>query len=147
MRWMRGARARLPGWRGSLQQHRPDIAMVMTMSGDGAKMDTETRGPAIRQPLPPDTIPAAEAFLHHWQPDLCLWSGGALQPALLICAAREGVPLCLVDAEEALLEQSRWPWFRDLPRAVLAEFAEIHTRDEAAARQARRMGAIRPACR
>ncbi|MDZ7709571.1 MAG: glycosyltransferase N-terminal domain-containing protein [Roseovarius sp.] len=134
----------LAGLARQLQQHRPDIAMVMTVSDDGAETAAEARGPrgpAIRVPLPPDTIPAAEAFLQHWRPDLCLWSGGALQPALLICAAREGVPLCLVDAEEALLERSRWPWLRDLPRAVLAEFIEIHTRDEAAARQARRMGA------
>jgi 3-deoxy-D-manno-octulosonic-acid transferase len=131
-----------------LAQHRPDIAMVMTLPADAAAGDGKSdlpRGPAIRQPLPPDNIAAAEAFLGHWRPDLCLWSGGELQPALLICAAREGVPLCLVDAEEALLERSRWPWFRDLPRAVLSEFAEIHVRDEAAARQARRMGAD-PAC-
>jgi 3-deoxy-D-manno-octulosonic-acid transferase len=103
-------------------------------------MDMETRGPAIRVPLPADTIPGAEAFLHHWQPDLCLWSGGELQPALLICAARAGVPLCLVDAEAALLERSRWPLFRNMTRAILAEFAEVHARNEAAARQARRMG-------
>ena len=130
----------LAGLARQLQQHRPDIAVVMTEHADEAKTDTQTRGPALRVPLPPETIPAAEAFLHHWKPDLCLWSGGALQPALLICAAREGVPLCLVDAEEALLERSRWPWLRDLPRAVLAEFTEVHARDEAAARQARRMG-------
>lgn len=129
----------LAGLARQLAQHRSDLTMVMTMPAD--LLETETRGPAIRQPQPPDTIPAAEAFLTHWHPDLCLWSGGELQPALLICAAREGVPLCLVDAEEALLERSRWPWLRDLPRAVLAEFTEIHARDEAAARQARRMGA------
>jgi 3-deoxy-D-manno-octulosonic-acid transferase len=134
----------LAGLARQLAQHRPDISMVMTVPVDGAGTDPEgrgLRGPAIRQPLPPDTIPAAEVFLNHWRPDLCLWSGGDLRPALLICAAREGVPLCLVDAEEALLERSRWPWLRDLPRAVLAEFTEIHARDEAAARQARRMGA------
>jgi len=135
----------LAGLEKQLTHHRPDISMVITVPANGA-MDAgeEARAPrglAIWQPLPPDTLPAAEAFLGHWKPDLCLWSGGALQPALLICAARERVPLCLVDAEEALLERSRWPWPRDLPRAVLAEFTEIHARDEAAARQARRMGA------
>jgi len=133
----------LAGLARQLAQHRPDISMVMTVAAEGAADEAEgaVRGPVIRQPLPPDTIPAAEAFMAHWRPDLCLWSGGALQPALLICTARAGVPLCLVDAEEALLERSRWPWLRDLPRAVLAEFEEIHARDEAAARQARRMGA------
>jgi 3-deoxy-D-manno-octulosonic-acid transferase len=130
----------LAGLARQLAQHRADITMVMTASPDAARMDMETRGPAIRVPLPADTIPGAEAFLHHWQPDLCLWSGGELQPALLICAARAGVPLCLVDAEAALLERSRWPLFRNMTRAILAEFAEVHARNEAAARQARRMG-------
>lgn len=136
-----GARARaLAGLARHLAQHRGDLSMVIT-GGNEADEARAPRGPAIRQPLPPDTIPAAEAFLAHWRPDLCLWTGGELEPALLICAARAGVPLCLVDAEETLLERSRWRWFRELPRAVLAEFTEIHARDEAAARQARRMGA------
>ena len=133
----------LAGLARQLAQHGSDISMVLTVpQDDPADAAREAlRGPVIRQVLPPDTLPAAEAFLGHWRPDLCLWTGGALQPALLVCAARDGVPLCLVDAEEALLERSLWPWLRDLPRAVLAEFAEIHARDEAAARQARRMGA------
>ena len=122
-----------------LAQHRSDIAMLMTSRGEADA--AAACGPAIRQPLPPDTIPAAEAFLSHWRPDLCLWTGGALEPALLVSAARAGLPLCLVDAQDTLLESSHWPWFRDLPRAVLAEFTEVHARDAAAARQARRMGA------
>ena len=94
----------------------------------------------IRQILPPDSVPAAETFLGHWRPDLCLWSGGALAPALLVEAARAGVPLCLVDAEAGLVERSPVRWLPDLPRAVLALFTAIHARDDAAAAQLRRMG-------
>jgi len=129
----------LAGLARQLAQHRSDISMLMTSRGEADA--AAAHGPAIRQPLPPDTIPAAEAFLSHWRPDLCLWTGGALEPALLVSAARAGVPLCLVDAQDTLLESSHWPWFRDLPRAVLAEFTEVHARDAAAARQVRRMGA------
>ncbi|MGX0902332.1 3-deoxy-D-manno-octulosonic-acid transferase [Roseovarius sp. MBR-79] len=123
-----------------LAQHRPGLHMVLT-SPDGPPRSLRTHGRVIWQALPPDTLAAAEAFLGHWRPDLALWTGGDLKPALLICAAREGVPLYLVDAEAALLERSHWRWFPDLARAVLTEFEEIHARDEAAARQARRLGA------
>jgi 3-deoxy-D-manno-octulosonic-acid transferase len=129
-----------------LAQHRPGLNMVLT-SPDGPPRSLRAHGRVIWQALPPDTLAAAEAFLGHWRPDLVLWTGGDLKPAVLICAAREGVPLYLVDAEAALLERSNWRWFPDLARAVLTEFEEIHARDEAAARQARRLGAPPPRVR
>ena len=123
-----------------LAQHRSDLHMVLT-SPETPPRRAGQGGRVIWQPAPSDNIPAAEAFLAHWRPDLCLWTGGDLRPALIICAARAHVPLFLVDAEAALLERPAWRWFPDLARAVLDEFEEIHARDEAAARQARRMGA------
>jgi 3-deoxy-D-manno-octulosonic-acid transferase len=123
-----------------LAQSRPNLHMVLT-SPEEPPRRAGKGGRVIWQPAPSDNIPAAEAFLAHWRPDLCLWTGGDLRPALIICAARAHVPRFLVDAEAALLERPAWRWFPDLARAVLTEFEEIHARDEAAARQARRMGA------
>jgi len=120
-----------------LAQHRPDVHMVLT-TADGP---LRSHGRVTWQALPPDTLAAADAFLGHWRPDLGLWTGGDFRPALLVSAARAAVPLYLVDAEAALMEQSNWRWFPDLAGAVLSEFEEILARDEAAARQARRLGA------
>jgi 3-deoxy-D-manno-octulosonic-acid transferase len=127
-----------------LAAQRPGLGMMITTPegavADRPPQEAEERA-VIRQTLPPDTPPAAEAFLAHWRPDLCLWSGGALAPALLVHAAQAGVPLCLVDAEAGLLERSPVRWLPDLPRAALAQFTAIHARDAAAVRQLRRMGA------
>ncbi|MBE0454639.1 3-deoxy-D-manno-octulosonic acid transferase [Roseovarius autotrophicus] len=123
-----------------LAQHRPGVHMVLT-SPEGPPRSLRENGRVIWQAMPPDTLAAAETFLGHWRPGLGIWTGGDLKPALLVCAARAGVPLYLVDAEAALLERSHWRWFPDLARAVLTECVEIHTRDDAAARQARRLGA------
>lgn len=102
---------------------------------------TDTAASVVWQTVPEDNLPAAEAFLGHWRPDICLWTGGDLRPALLICAARMNIPLYLVDADEENLDRASWRWFPDMPRAVLGLFTEILTRTEAAARLVRRFGA------
>ena len=125
---------------GRLAQQRPGLHMVLTSSVPTSERRHSGKT-VIWQPLPEDQVAAAESFLGHWRPDICLWTGGDLKPALLITAAKRAVPLYLVDADEDHLERAAWRWFPDLARAVLDEFEEIHARDEAAARQARRMGA------
>jgi len=125
---------------GRLVQQRPGLHMVLTTS-DPAPERRHSGKAVIWQPLPEDQVSAAESFLGHWRPDLCLWTGGDLKPALLITAAKRGVPLYLVDADEDHLERPAWRWFPDMPRAVLGSFFEILTRSEAAARMVRRFGA------
>lgn len=123
-----------------LTQTRPGLHMVLTATVPEPRR-RRAGGTVIWQILPEDNVPAADAFLDHWQPDICLWTGGDLKPALIVCAARKNIPLYLVDADETLLERPVWRWFPDLPRAVLGSFTEILARSEAAARQLRRLGA------
>ncbi|SEL29356.1 3-deoxy-D-manno-octulosonic-acid transferase [Roseovarius azorensis] len=125
---------------GRLAQQRPGLHMVLTTT-EAVPERRRSGGTVIWQPLPEDHVPAAEAFLGHWRPDICLWTGGDLKPALLITAARREIPLYLVDADEAFLERPAWRWFPDMPRAVLSSFTEILTRSDAAARLLRRFGA------
>lgn len=123
-----------------LAQQRPGLHMVLTTS-EKVKERRHSGKTVIWQPLPEDQVAAAETFLDHWRPDICLWTGGDLKPALLISAAKRSLPLYLVDADEAYLERPAWRWFPDMPRAVLGSFTEILTRDETAARLLRRFGA------
>jgi len=123
-----------------LAQQRPKLHMILTGPAPAAQRLTPG-GPVIWQDAADDTGPAAEVFLDHWRPDICLWTGGDLKPALLITAADRNIPLYLVDGDETCLDRAVWRWLPDLPRAVLTRFTEIHARSDAAARVLRRLGA------
>ena len=122
-----------------LAQQRPGTTMLLT-GADPAVINRSRKRPVIVSAIPEDTIPAAEAFLSHWSPDICLWSGGDLQPAFLTYAHRAGIPLYLIDADETLLTRPAWRWFPDLPRALLNQFKAIFARDEPTAQYMRRLG-------
>ncbi len=122
-----------------LVQQRPGVQMLLTTKGD-VSSPSRTSDAVIWQPLPDDTVDSAEVFLGHWSPDVCLWTGGDLQPAFLIQADQRGVPLYLIDAEETLLDRPGWRWFPDLPRSVLRLFTAIMVRTENTARYLRRLG-------
>lgn len=122
-----------------LRQFRPDLSLVLTCGPD--MPDSVLEAPClVKASLPEENVAASERFLDHWQPDLCLWTGGDLQPALLTCADRRGVPLYLVDASRSTLERPAWRWFPDLPRALLNSFAMILAQDAGTERALLRMG-------
>lgn len=123
-----------------LASQRRGFHLLLTTTS-AAPVRVDAGGSVLWQPVPEDNVPAAEAFLAHWRPDIGVWTGGDLRPALLICAARQAIPLFLVDADETYLERASWRWFPDMPRAVLGLFTEILTRTESAARLVRRFGA------
>lgn len=123
-----------------LAAQRQGLHMLLTT--DGAQPVRLPRGGSVLwQALPEDGVPAAEAFLSHWRPDIGLWTGGNLRPAFLACATQRDVPLYLIDADEALIAGAAWRLCPDLPRAILSGFTEILARNETAARLLRRAGA------
>jgi 3-deoxy-D-manno-octulosonic-acid transferase len=121
-----------------LAAQRPGLSMLLT-TPDEQFEQTRSKN-VLRQRLPEDTTANAIAFLEHWKPDICLWAGGNLQPAFIIAADERDVPLYLVDATEALLDQSAWRWFPDLPRALLDRFALIMARSATTVRFLNRIG-------
>lgn len=123
-----------------LRLQRPELSMLLTTTGPSPAPQFKPQTGIIFEELPEDTVATAEAFLAHWHPDIALWTGGALQPALLDRTAEMGVPMALVDAMEARLTRPAWRWFPDLPRALLRQFDFVMARDEASARFLRRMG-------
>lgn len=121
-----------------LAQQRPGIRLLLTTP----EPNLEISSPALiaYQQLPPDLVVPVEAFLDHWRPDICLWTGGDLKPALLSTADERNIPLFLLDAGENLLTSTTWRWFPDLPRSLLDMFAHIQVRSEETARTLRRLG-------
>ncbi|WP_296763616.1 glycosyltransferase N-terminal domain-containing protein [Sediminimonas sp.] len=134
----RGARA-LAALAERLAAQRPGTGFLLTTAADDT-MAPPPQDDMIVQPAPPEYIPAIEAFLAHWKPDLCIWTEGALRPALIECAGAAGIAMILADAEEASLAPIRrrpWP---DPARAVLQRFDTVLANNANAARRLERLG-------
>lgn len=115
------------------------LSLLLT-TAPGVPIPGHTRGTTVTEDLPGENGTDPGAFLDHWRPDLCLWTGGDLRPALLVEAEARGVPLFLVDADRSLLERAGWRWLSDVPRAVLTRFTRIMARSENTAQYLRRQG-------
>ena len=123
-----------------------DLHLVVTVD---ARKATLTSANGLREmdvvPLQDDTTGTARVFLTDWQPSLCLWTGGFLQPTLLAMAKERGVPLILLDADLSELSRPRRRWFSDPIRSSLAKFAKVLVSEAATAVSLQRMGALREA--
>jgi len=122
-----------------LSQLRPGLTILVT-AAEGVGQPSRSCSALIWCPLPEDTVAAVDLFLDHWAPDICLWTGGDLRPALLNSADQRDIPLYLIDADEVQMDRPGWRWFPDLPRTLLKSFAQIQARSEEAARALRRIG-------
>lgn len=93
--------------------------------------------------LPLDTSEASREFLDHWTPSYCLWFGGDLQPILIAEAQERALPMSLVSADAALLDQPIWRWLPSLARETLDAFGAISAKDAGGRRLLRKMDAAR----
>lgn len=107
-----------------LRAQRPDLHLLLTLPPDMPAPDT---APAFvtSMTVPDDTPPLITAFLDHWSPDLCLWTGGQLRHALINTAADRRMPLFLIDADETGFDTSRWRWLPDLTKGTLRRFNKV----------------------
>ncbi len=120
--------------------HRPDVCILLTTK-DNFEPQRTLPEHALWQRMPDDTVSGADAFLDHWQPDLCLWTCGHLMPAFLSCTNKKGTPLYLVDADEAQISRPSWRWFPDLPRSLIGQFTGFMARASSTERYLKRYGA------
>lgn len=122
-----------------LKLQRPDLTLLLTTPEDMPVPD-HLRGGMIWQPVPPEYLDHVQQFLSHWQPDICLWTGGHLRPALVTQTAEEDIPMILLDAEESGFEEARWRWLPDMSRALLGLFSAYFATNANAAQRLRRFG-------
>ncbi len=122
-----------------LAMQRPGLRMLLTI-GQAEQSLPDLPERVILQTVPPESLPAVEAFLEHWHPDLCIWTVGNLRPALIECSAEAGIPLFLVDAGETGFEGVRGRPWPDPVRAVLRRFDCIMAASGPASRRLIRLG-------
>ncbi|MCT4558175.1 MAG: 3-deoxy-D-manno-octulosonic acid transferase [Pelagimonas sp.] len=115
------------------RQQFPDVQVALT--GCDAP-----GGDFMPVPLPPEKLGACESFVQHLQPDVVLWAGQDLRPAVLSCARDRGARLILLDAQDRPWQVSVPKWFPDPAPAALRLFDTLYSTDSAAARRLRRLG-------
>ncbi len=83
---------------------------------------------------------SVEAFLDHWEPDCCVWTGGGLQPNLILATDACNCPLFLINADTSGFDGRRDRWLPDVARNLLPLFAAVMVRTPAAARRLVQLG-------
>lgn len=89
--------------------------------------------------LPSENPADVSRFFHHWEPDVLLWKGPAVRPALISGAHERGIPSFLIDADELDLEHRNWRWLPDSLKPTLQLFTKIYAHDSASGFRLRRM--------
>ncbi len=124
-----------------LREEREDLGFLLT--GASAQDMAGYGFPAVVKtaPLPSDHPHEAQEFLAQWCPDLLVWAGGALRPALLHSARERALAMIMIDAAAARFEDIRFGRLPGLARPLLRGFDAILARDSDAAQTLVRQGA------
>ena len=91
-------------------------------------------------PFGPDTATYVSAFLDHWRPDICIWTGGYFLPNALVSARERNMPMLLVDADEDGVRSSAGRWIPSLAGKSLSCFDHIFVSDNQTAQRLIRKG-------
>lgn len=125
-----------------LKSVRPDVRVLLTLPPDASPpkgFDTREGIDCIAQ-LDEDHPEAARRFLDHWQPDLCLWTGGNLGFNLIVASSAQGIPLILLDITSEALKTQALGWLRGPQKRVLGCFQAVLAADKATAAHLRKLG-------
>ena len=82
-----------------------------------------------------------QAFLDHWRPDLIVFSGGELRPAMIHECALRKLPLLMVNGRAPHLPAGREGWYPGLIKSAIQPFSQILVLDDTASRAFRKAGA------
>lgn len=124
-----------------LQALRSEVAVLLTV-GDARHLPDPVPDTLLTEVVVEDQGSLCRSFLSHWQPQVCVWQTGHLRPTLLNAVRAAGIPMVLVDADEAGFEESRLPWKRRSGRTLLSGFDQIFALSGNVARQLIRNGAL-----
>lgn len=87
--------------------------------------------PILHQYVPFEASAPVAGFLDHWRPDVCLWVGAGIRPALIHSAAEAGCRMMMVDARGAPAELPGVAGWRGLCRSTLGLFETVLATDGA----------------
>lgn len=121
-----------------LRLQRGDFSLLLTSdSAQGETLDAD--GHQISPP-PSETLSDVQRFLEHWRPDILVWAGNGLRPALIHETAVLGTHMLLVDAADATWRQPAKRFLPDASAGALSLFHQILAQDKKSAARMRRLG-------
>lgn len=106
---------------------RPDIRVLVTTLVKTRPEHLPAR--ILWSPIASEHPVSVERFLSYWQPDLCVWSYGALRPSIIYNSAKKRIPLFLIDVDDTSFSSRRWRWFPGLKQSMLQQFEHIFVAD------------------
>jgi len=121
-----------------LRHQRDDFSLLLTCDSSPTS-PSEATGEQISS-LPSETLSDIGRFLDHWQPDILVWAGNELRPALINEASQSGTHLLLVDAADAPWRQPSSRFMPDATSGALRLFHTIFAQDRQATQSLRRLG-------
>ena len=124
-----------------LAASRPGLNTLVTVEAERFETLPVARAGCFRiEPLGSDGPEAAQAFLRHWRPDVCLWTGGDLMPTLIGAAKAQAIPMVLVDVDESEWQSPLHKWFPAVLRETLGCFDTVMVTSPGAAKLVQRAG-------
>lgn len=121
-----------------LKAQRGDFEFVLTC--DALRGSEGFPDALFAAPPPAETRSDIDRFLLHFKPDILIWAGNGLRPALLHASDEAGLNMLLVDAADADWRQPSTRWLPDATSGALSLFHAVFAQDEAAAKRLRRLG-------
>jgi len=108
------------------------------LKDDGEDVTVLTTTPDADQPR---SRHATRIFIDHWRPDLVLWAGGPLDPAVMFEIEHAAIPRLLVGASADTIALTYGRLFPGLLRRFLRGFGDVLTTYEDVTKQAIKAGA------
>nr|WP_319948536.1 glycosyltransferase N-terminal domain-containing protein [uncultured Shimia sp.] len=121
-----------------LASQRQGITILLTTSPD-APVPASLPDGIIWAQCPSENPSDIRKFLDYWSPDIGLWLGGLLRPALIDAAAKRATPLVLLDANDHSVENRRARLIPEPIKATLANFTSILAHSDEAKVRLRRL--------
>ena len=85
---------------------------------------------AQHQMAPIDTPAAAERFVSHWQPDLCIFAEGEIWPNLVLASTKSGAKTALINARMTEKSLQGWRRFSKTATKLFSSFDLILAADK-----------------
>ncbi len=103
-----------------------DGATVLLTTIPGIPKLSDLPENVIWQECPTENPDDAIAFLIHWRPELLIWVGSGLRPALIVETHRRSIPCLLIEVDVPVLDHRRLPLIGPEPiRGSLSLFSSI----------------------